>query len=58
VIKEGLKDGANLDEPRVSRAGQNLDVNADLLKSIEVFSERLKQLDNKEATNRAVRRFI
>ena len=51
MIKEGLRESANLEEPRVSTAEQNLHVKAELLRTIEILSYRLKQLESKEATN-------
>jgi hypothetical protein len=42
MIKEGLRESVNLYEPRVSTAEQSLDVKAELLRSFEVLSERLK----------------
>jgi hypothetical protein len=52
MIKEGLRESANLDEPRISTAEQNLDVKADLLRTIEILSYRLKQLE-REAANKS-----
>ncbi len=51
MIKEGWRESANSEEQRISGSEQNFDVKAELIRSIEVLSEKLAQLENKEANN-------